>query len=84
MLPLTVSFTLTGAAQNGVDYVNVPLTVTFPAGAATVDVVITPVADGLTEPVESVVFTLTAVPLPYELGSPLVATVNLADAPVEQ
>ena len=40
--PLTVAFTLTGTATNGTDYTNVPLTATFPAGLATVDVVVTP------------------------------------------
>ena len=44
-----MTFTLTGTATNGTDYTNVPLTATFPAGQATVDVVVTPLVDPTTE-----------------------------------
>ena len=77
-LPLVVSFTLTGTATNGSDY-TAPLTATFAAGDATDDLVITPTADGLAEPSETVILTLTGV-APYELGSPITATVTITDA----
>ena len=77
---LAVSFTLTGTALNGTDYVTVPLTATFPGGQATVDVQVTPIADGFAEESETVILTLTTVPAPYELGSPVAATVDLSDA----
>ena len=51
----------------------------FPAGQATVDVVVTPIADALAEGSETVILTLTTVPAPFELGSPIVATVDLSD-----
>ncbi len=76
---LTVSFTLTGTALNGTDYANVPLSATFLAGQATVDVVVTPVVDTLVEGSETVILTLTTVPAPFELGSPVAATVDLSD-----
>jgi uncharacterized protein (DUF1800 family) len=40
--PLTVSYTVQGTAANGVDYVTLPGTVTFPAGAASVEVLVQP------------------------------------------
>jgi hypothetical protein len=76
--PLTVTFTLTGTATNGADYANLPLTATFAANQATVDVLVTPVADATTEGSESVVLTLTTV-APYDLGSPATATVTITD-----
>ena len=74
-----MSFTLTGTALNGTDYANVPLSATFLAGQATVDVVVTPSVDGLVEGSETVILTLTTVPAPFELGSPEAATVDLID-----
>lgn len=76
--PLTVTFTLTGTATNGTDYTAVPLTATFAASQPTVDVVVTPTADALAEGSETVILTLTGV-TPYELGSPVSATVNISD-----
>jgi len=78
--PLTVSFTLTGTATNGTDYQNVPLTAAFLAGQDTVDVLVTPIADHLTEEPETVVLTLTNA-APYVLGMPTTATVTIEDLP---
>jgi Calx-beta domain len=79
--PLTVTFTMTGVAANGIDYTNVPLTATFAAGSATTTVVVTPTADAVVEGAESVILTLTAV-APYDLGSPATATVTITDTNV--
>jgi hypothetical protein len=76
--PLTVTFTLNGTATNGTDYLSVPLTATFAAGAPTVNVTVSPIPDGVAEGLETVVLTLTGV-APYSLGSPATATVNLSD-----
>ena len=76
--PLTVTFTLGGTALNGTDYQNTPLTATFLAGAATADVVVTPLSDLVAEPSETVVLTLTSV-APYTLGSPTSATVAISE-----
>lgn len=77
-LPLTVSFTISGTATNGIDYQNIAGTATFLAGQATVDVVVRPIADATTEGSESVILTITSAS-PYELGSPLSATVTITD-----
>jgi hypothetical protein len=77
-LPLTATFTLTGTATNVLDYANVPLTVTFLAGQASADVLVTPVVDATTEGSESVILTLTDVGA-YELGAPATATVTITD-----
>ena len=79
--PLTVSFTLTGTALNGTDYVSLPLAATFLAGQDTVDVVVTPRADTLVEGSETVVLTLTNA-APYALGTPVSATVTITEMPV--
>ena len=79
--PLTVSFTLTGTATNGTDYQNLPLTAAFLAGQDTVDVVVTPIVDNLTEDSETVILTLTNA-APYVLDTPTTATVTIADLPV--
>ena len=76
--PLTVTYTLTGTATNGADYQNLPLTATFLANQASVDVVVTPLVDTTSEGSESVVLTLTTVD-PYDLGSPATATVSITD-----
>jgi len=77
--PLSVTFTLTGTATNGTDYTSLPLTATFLAGQATVDVIVTPIADSLAEGSESVILTLAAV-APYTLGSPKSGVVTITDA----
>ena len=55
-----------------------PLTATFLAGLATVDVVVTPLVDADDGRPESVILTLTTV-APYELGAPATATVTITD-----
>lgn len=77
---LSVTFTLDGTATNGSDYTNLPLTATFAAGAATTDVVVTPLNDNQNDGEETVLLTLTSV-TPYDLGSPLSAALTIAPAP---
>lgn len=75
---LTVNIGLTPAAANGNDYVYVPGTVVVPAGAASADVVITPVNDGIPEPPETVVLSL----LPgagYVVGAAGQAAITIED-----
>ena len=89
---LTVYYWLSGTAENGVDYVALPLAVTIPAGAWSADVVVVPIADGLVEGLETVELNLTP-PLfpmlgntlvapfraPYFIGEPARARVTIAD-----
>lgn len=57
---LTVQVSVSGSAQNGLDFQQVPTAIVMPAGVASVPVDILPYADGLTEPIESVQFNLLA------------------------
>jgi acetyl esterase/lipase len=76
--PLTVSITLGGTAQNGVDYTTVPSTITFAAGVSRVTVTIQPIDDYVTEPTETV--TLTVNPDPSYLVGPYEGSrVTIAD-----
>ncbi|MBN2507106.1 MAG: hypothetical protein JXQ71_10460 [Verrucomicrobia bacterium] len=56
--PLTVWYRLHGTAENGVDYRELPLSVTIPEGQSAVDVVVEPVDDNLAEGDESVALTI--------------------------
>jgi hypothetical protein len=64
--PLTVNYTLSGTATNGIDYVTDVLSITIPSGASSADVVITPIDDSVTERIEDVVITLVGAPA-YDL-----------------
>ncbi len=75
---LTVHFSLTGQAVNGVDYPTVPLAVTIPAGSAGVEVVITPTDDNEAEFAETVVLALTG-GAGYSVGSGSVASAVIVD-----
>lgn len=51
--PFDVNLTFGGTAVNGVDYVNIPSTVTIPAGQQCITVIIDPINDGQNEPIET-------------------------------
>ena len=75
---LTVYYAMSGAASNGVDYVTLPGVTNIPAGASSVDVVLTPIADLIPEPTETAIMTLSSQPS-YFIGSGP-ATVLISDA----
>lgn len=56
--PLTVSYTLSGTAANGADYLALPETVYFMPGQVSTNLVIQPLADSLLETNETVIITL--------------------------
>lgn len=64
---LTVRFAVRGTASNGVDYVEIPSSVTIPAGRRTAVVVVTPLDDRRDEPVETVILRLEEAAL-YNVG----------------
>ena len=71
---LTVRYSVSGTASNGVDYETLPGVVTIPAGSPRATIIVTPIADGIPEPVESVGLTLQPPPLdlvppPYVLSA---------------
>jgi hypothetical protein len=75
---LTISFSLTGTATAGTDYVNPGLMGLIPAGALEADILITPRDDTAFEGNETVVLTLTQLP-EYRVGFPASATALLVD-----
>jgi hypothetical protein len=56
---LRVTFTATGTAQSGTDYVALGNQITIPAGASSVTLTVVPVADGVSEGAEYVEVFLT-------------------------
>lgn len=76
--PLTVLYTVGGTATPGADYTALAGSVTIPAGAASVDLTVTPVQDQTAEVNETVILTLTSSSV-YYVGSPNQATVTIVD-----
>jgi hypothetical protein len=77
-LTLTVNYVRAGTAAPSVDFASFGSSITFPVGAATVDRVITPVANLVTEPAEFVILTLSD-GAQYDLGASTAATVTITD-----
>jgi subtilisin family serine protease len=86
---LTVKYSIGGTAIGGTDYTiggtstsvnftNRMGTVTFAAGASTVDILVNPIDDTLKEGLETVVLTLASDPN-YQIGTSNTATVNIID-----
>src|ERR1041385_7576109 len=81
---LLVFYELSGTARNGLDYQELPLTLTIPAGAVSASITVKPINDSLVEGTETVVATLvpspTASPIePYRVGFPNSDVLLLAD-----
>ena len=65
--PLTVTYSISGTATNGTDYVHLPGTVTIPAGSPRITILIDPIADNIVEIGETVGITIEP---PPQSGSP--------------
>ncbi len=57
---ISVQYTLTGTADNGTDYVNIPLSIDFAIGETSKTITLIPVDDSEVEGDESVILTLTS------------------------
>ncbi len=75
---LMVSFTVSGNASNGVDYVQLPDTVTIPTGTNSIALPLTAIEDLELECVESVTVSITTNAL-YAIGPSTNATVGILD-----
>lgn len=75
---LTVGYTVTGTATGGSDYTALSGTVTIPAGASSIPLSVTPLADNLHETSETVIVTLSSGSA-YAVGSAATASVGIAD-----
>ena len=80
--PLTVRFATSGTASSGADYVSPGTSIVIPAGQGSAAVNITPITDSLSEGTESATLTITP-NAAYFPGSPLTATVSIADSPMD-
>ena len=79
---LVVSYTISGTATNGTDYVSILASATIPAGANSATVSVTPIADNFAEGDETVVLTL-ASDVAYSIGAAASATVTIQDKPFD-
>ena len=73
----TVNLLISGTASQSGDYVEIPATATFAAGATSVTIPVTVIDDNAGEGSETVVVTLAAGG--YSIGTPASATVTIAD-----
>lgn len=78
--PLTVTYSVTGSAMNGEDYVYVANAVTIPQGSSSRAIAIEPLEDVFPDDAETVVITLVSNPLLYTIGSPNSATVTIYES----
>ncbi|HEY2951509.1 MAG TPA: LamG-like jellyroll fold domain-containing protein [Verrucomicrobiae bacterium] len=76
--PLTVNYTMSGMALNGVDYEMLPGTITLPAGATTGQVLLYTIDDALVEGLETAILALSPGPN-YALGALPSATMTITD-----
>ena len=79
---MTVSYTMMGTAEAGVDYVMASFEqAVIPAGASAVDLIVTPLADDRIEGPETIILMLTADQWVYNVGPATSATITLHDKP---
>jgi len=78
-VPVTVTYTVSGTATSGVDFVSLPGTITIPAGSSSASMLVWPIDDGLPDDAESVVVTLQS-SSHYIVGSTSTATVTIYEA----
>lgn len=75
---LIINIAMSGTAVNGTDYQTVGSTVTFPAGAASTTLVITPIDNSVANAAKTATVTILS-GMGYAPGSPPSATVTIAD-----
>jgi hypothetical protein len=81
--PLAVTLTVSGTATSGKDYAKLNLKVVIPIGASSIVIDITPLADALAEPAETVIvgFAAPNAKTAYVIGVDNAAIVSIADVP---
>ena len=77
--PLTVTYTMSGTATSGTDYIRPTGTVTIPANAAYADVAITSIPDATTESTETIILSLNDTSSYDVVGTAATASINLLD-----
>jgi len=76
---VTVNFQVNGTATPDEDFDTLPTSVTISANSLSTTLDLTPLADLVADSIETVILSLES-DVAYEIGSPNVATVNIADA----
>ena len=79
---ITIPVNVTGTATSGTDYTALATSVTMPSGASSISLPVTPLADTLAEGNETVIATIGA-GSDFTLGTPISATITIADAPIQ-
>lgn len=77
-VPLTVNYTLSGSAINGSDYTLLPGSVVIKPGETSTNITLSATADGISEPTEEAILTLSSSPN-YTLDTPSSAAVSILD-----
>jgi gliding motility-associated-like protein len=81
--PMTIPINVSGTATEGVDYTNIPNSITFPSGVQTMTFSFDAFADGLVEGTESLIITLPIID-PCGNPNPIVLNLTIEDVnPVE-
>lgn len=75
---LFVNLTISGNAENGIDYNTISDSITIPLNSTTADIIITPIDDTVIEGMENVILTI-ANSTNYNIGSQSSATVTIDD-----
>jgi len=79
---LTIFYTFSGSATNGVTYESIPVSILIPAGASNATLTLTPIADNAAQGKRTATLILSAAPS-YNLGSNVTATVTIHDKPFD-
>jgi hypothetical protein len=80
--PLTVLYSISGTAENGVDYETIASPAIIPAGHRSAWITIRPIDDRIPEPLETVILSLRPSPVDpptYRIGCPPLAAAIIAD-----
>ncbi len=81
--PLTLFYSLTGTAIQGVDFETLPGSLTIPAGQSSAAITIFPIAEGIGEGGETVQLLLASLGTQYRIASSSPAIVTIADNPAD-
>jgi hypothetical protein len=79
---LTVNYTMSGTATNGIDYTTLSGTAVIPASAGSVDVTVAPIADLVAEPTETAILTLSSQPSYFVGSGPATVFISDGNAPI--
>lgn len=82
-LPLSVAYSISGSANNGVTFAALPTSTIIPAGAASVPLAVTPLPDNLAQGDRAAIFTL-APSGTFNLSAMVSASVTIHDKPADQ